>query len=364
MLVLIGVFAIELGLMVAIAKISPDSVRKKWARAVLTSLSIAVLIIPFGFRAFSVGTDTLNYKSVFDKISASQTIPKSLRYIEIFYSVFNYAIGHIWHNYTFFLVILGTVLFSLLFFTVNKLSIKPYISMVAFIGLGMYAQSMNAMRQYLALAFVLLAIFELLKRNRWFWFLLFIVVAFFFHKSAAICVILLPIKYLKLNYKTLIAFAVAAIVGVFLFPYAIKLFDLIFKSTYYNSYGGVTTNFFTLNNILFTVAMIACLVAILVLRNRVKSKTPQRLNDYDFFAMMFIIFVILKMISLFTIELADRLGLYFIISLIFILPLVLETFNKKEKIILTCVSIAGLALFMTYLLAIYGAYGVLPYKFI
>ena len=127
-------------------------------------LAILTLALFFGLRDHSVGTDTLNYYKMYNKLNYEFSIDKMFEY-DYLYSVLNILCNVICKDFTFCLIVIGVIIYSNLVFSINRLSSNPILSISLLIGLGFYAQSFNAIRQYLALSFVVLGLYFYLKSN-------------------------------------------------------------------------------------------------------------------------------------------------------------------------------------------------------
>lgn len=317
----------------------------------------------YGMRDFSIGTDTISYKQIFNFVGSNFSF-KHLTVYEFGYSLLNAIIYSITNNFTILLFLCGIIIFGCAFFAILKLSEDSAVSIAIYVGLGLYAQSFNAIRQYIAFSLILIGLVFLMKKNQWWTFLIVVLFATLFHKTAICALVILPFKYIKFNWIILGGMGICSILGIILFPYLAKLFDLVFKTGYYNSYNTLTDGF-TVKNIMFLSIILIALMLSLLFRNKVKNMgDEQKLKNFDFYLYNLIVFTIIKIISMFTVELLDRVGLYFMFSVLFIVPIILNSFEKKTKIILTLILYLGLFVFMNMLLIKMGAFGVVPYKFI
>ncbi len=320
--------------------------------------TILSFVLFFGFRAYSVGTDTMNYlKKIFTRIEKL-----SLNYVEPLYLILNIFIAKLGGNYTSLLILLGFIIFIPLVISIAKLSNKPSISMFLFITLGMFCQSMNAMRQYIALVYILLGVTFLLKQKRGILFFVgFIALATLFHRTAVVCLILIPIKYIKLNLKNFLIAGGCLVVSLLCAPYVIKLFDIIMGTKYSIWYASIQWQHSLITTISVICVLFLCTIILYKCKNIINKHDEKK---YDFFCWMFIVFSIIKIISMFSIELIDRVGTYFMISTIFIVPIITNKLSNKLQVLANIAMGLVLSVFFILLIQTRGTYGAFPYLFI
>ena len=139
---------------------------------------------------------------------------------------------------------------------------------------------------------------------------------------------------------------------------------MLIGSNYFNNYENITTEILSWENIVFLVAIIGITIGLLLFRKRVEKHDFYNVRMYDFYSNMFVIFGLIKFISIFTIELVDRLAIYFVVAVLFIAPIILNTFKLKYRKCLYVCMFIFLTVFLYFVLVIRGSYGVVPYKFI
>lgn len=166
----------------------------------LGCLSLFLVIAMYGLR-YGIGTDYFSYKDLYDvlhdtpfslylenHLSGARTF-----YIEPLY----YVMNHIFVTYRDLLWGIGITLFLLICMVVKDYSNKLNYGFAIFIFLStQYIFSMNAMRFSVAACIVLLA-YKALINNKTFQFILFIILAALFHKSALFCIALYFLKEYK-----------------------------------------------------------------------------------------------------------------------------------------------------------------------
>ena len=154
---------------------------------------------------------------------------------------------------------------------------------------------------------------------------------------------------------------ISAVAIVFL-PYLLHTFDSILNTSYYG-YIRFRSNPFTFTNIGVLCILFVALFLIINLRKNVELHT-EKLKEYDFFANIFMLFLSISMISLFSAELIDRIAIYFMPSIFFLVPIVLRSFKTYFSRFVVNVLFVTFLLLIFFLFVVRGSYEILPYTFV
>lgn len=224
-----------------------------------------------------------------------------------------------------------------------------------------YPSTMNLLRQYCAIA-ILINVYELLKhganRKKILISLLMILIAMGFHTSAIIPGIIIAFVSTQKNVKKSWVWAILALqcISPIVFPMILKIFFLVFPdySLYLLSghYQGEEVRLYSVLMILLRT--ICCLVVLF-------NFDPKNERNKDIYFMCVFngiasVFMILQSQTV----MAQRLGYYFEIFIIFLIPKILNRF-KIRKELYYIVFLCSWAFFIFELST--GARGVVPYKF-
>lgn len=335
--------------------------QNKWLKIFYKNCAIFILTIVFGLRAYSVGTDTKRYFEIFNRLGSKFT-NKTYVYEKGFCFV-SILTNKIFGNFTIFLLVFGFILHWNLITSFCELSKSPSISILCYFGFRMFAQSCNILRQYVALSFCLMALCYLLKKNSIIQFITYVFIGFLFHKTALVFLIVFPLKYIKFNIKNTLIVLVLFILTIPVMPLVVKVADSVFKGVKYSVYLKRQVNPFTFDNISTLLVMLIAIFLLIVFKERVKKLT-KNIKEYDFFSNMFLLFVGVFIISVFTSELVNRISLFFMSSIFFVIPIVTKTLKNKTTNILIIFLTFTLTIIAFYLFECKGSYGVMPYIFI
>lgn len=172
------------------------------SKGLLYIYSIFAILLPSllaGFRDCSIGTDTVNYLNYFENsiyYSNYESFLMSYLRVEPGFLILSYLISRFSQESVFFLFIVHFII--VLFIYISAFKIRNFINpswIMFFFMFMMYNESLNAMRQYIALSLSLYAFVIYVNKKKMWLYILFIVIAIMFHRSAFICFAMIPIFY-------------------------------------------------------------------------------------------------------------------------------------------------------------------------
>ena len=287
------------------------------------SIIIAFPVIAIMSVRYGIGTDYFNYERVFDYYQKY-----AISRMELGFS-FLMDFVLLWFNEFQFFVLVTSVLTVLLPFYVLFSKSKEYLWLQLLVLLCLYfGLWCNVIRQAVAVGFIVFALQFLLENQRK-KFVVFVILASLFHISALgffpLILYTLTGNKSKNNQKWVIAFAalVSIIFGFFFLNYGAS-FDFLY-SGYISSHreGGRLWIYFLLA-LFFYVPEIFCL------------KEICRINKVNLILYIMLVFELLFFLLSFKVAHAYRMGFYFSLAHIYLLPLTLQTcVDKNGRIVLT-----------------------------
>lgn len=339
-----------------------SNLRNNW---IFIFLSFIPIFFIQAMRASSVGVDTEAYLIGYNNINTFADSWEKQTWEKLFVLI-NIAIGKISNCNE--QALLGTISIIIIlgigyFIQKNSMDITSFGPVFFFLTLNHYLTSMVSLRQYCAVAIGINA-YTILSRDSTFrgymkaFFL--IMIAFLFHKTALmLCIIPLLFILKKIN-KKLIWITISGIAIVyFLFP---LLLDLAFKlfPVYYRYYEMGHEKFqgrpFGVIYTCMLLLKIMCLLAVLSLNyKREENKELYRLS---------ILSIIGAGISIMTTKvfIVWRLGYYFDVFLIILIPKLLKRFEFKSRIPVNIIFYGWGVMYYFFLLFTNNS-GCIPYRF-
>jgi len=291
------------------------------------SLIFLTLVLFSGLRDRSVGTDTGMYVGRFLRLNSDiASLINSSSRIEIGYRFLELLAYKISDNYISLLLFIAFVTLYFQIRGIYRLSVDPLISIFVLITFGIYTYVFNGARQAIAAAIYLYALYYLVKGN-FKKYLLWILLAFLFHKSV---VLMIPLYFLfrkKFSFKLVALIAVAVILIVMFFQKIVSYGSIINEN--YGAYQNIEEQggkYLTLAYVLLSSFFIA-------IRNRIKLNF---IKNYDIYLNMFLLGTVVFVVVLITdsyIEIT-RIAFYFIISSIFIWPIIFKSLKQNEILLI------------------------------
>lgn len=310
---------------------------KKGAGNVALILSIIPLIILAGLRDGTIGTDTLLYpygvwRSACRSHNFNQLMNMTEGYVETGYLLEAYIISRFSNIFNVFLtvthiIILGSIVFA---FKLTRINFTYALFMFMMIY---FNNSLNITRQSIALAFCLISFAYMLNSPKWLPTFLTILIAYQFHHSAALFLII-PTFYIIIkrsqnfmNKKSSkILFALILILVLFSFTeileYAIS--KGLTEEKYMDRYGSV--GLYGSNLPISSISLhLFNLIFFYIISKKEKKTTHKLLFEYILITGFILTF--LSLISTF----AVRVSLYFSYMALIIIPYYIQHYPSKKK---------------------------------
>ncbi|CAK1222474.1 EpsG family protein [Fructobacillus evanidus] len=221
------------------------------------------LILLVGLRPLLLGTDTGSYVDLFNGIVNGRYWDSSLSNLfsgrfEIGFLDFVKLSADFTDNPRFLLLSSAVVMYVPLAIYIKKESLNPTLSFLIFFTLTYFPQSMSAMRESMAVGFLMLAVVSLNNSYRWWPPFVWIFIAFLFHRSAILFLLVLVLKRYRFTAKK----ATVAVVGSMLVALSFtKIFTFILKyipsySYYSNNVGALSVKTALIMNIALSLLLL------------------------------------------------------------------------------------------------------------
>jgi hypothetical protein len=288
------------------------------------------LIILIGGLRYKVGADWGMYEYLFDDINSLSDIFDKRE--EKLYVFFNYLLKQVYNNYSFFIFILFSFSFSLKYYIIKLYSPDVFLSLMIYIFGVFLIYDLNGLRQGMAMAFVLLSI-PLIVNNKFFYFLLIVMIGSLFHVSA---IIFLPFYFLakiKISNKKIIFILVCSIIlaipirALVANSSALQLILELSTFSHYSTYNDEET--YRVNTSILSIALLQrIIILVLFLYNykRIKIKSNIKVLLRNGYFISIVLFVLLS----FNGQFAARLSFYYKNLDILMVPLIVYSIRNKS----------------------------------
>lgn len=335
----------------------------------ISLISIFLLLVVAGFRDYTMGYDLPNYFKNFSLIAEDLNI-KDGHNFELLYQGLNYISAYIFgkeYGFTVLLFIVEGIILFCTIYAIKYYSANATLALFLFVTVDVYLRGFAQLRQCIAIAIIIFSMKFVINRNLGLY-LLAMLAAMFFHKTALIA---LPIYFVwnkNFTWKSLLFIFGLCVLGVFIYPYCIKLFSIIVKKDYYTIYivNGALDKL-SLVGILEVVSYIFFMLIIYIYKVVLEKKGYTFSKSFHFFLYLYSISAALSLFSVLTgrSTLFGRLMYYYFWAIIFLIPAFLQTIsNKKWRTFMYNAVICVAVIYFVLSLPIINAYGVYPYKFL
>ncbi|MBE2895833.1 EpsG family protein [Pasteurellaceae bacterium HPA106] len=296
-------------------------------------------MIPFVFLAirYDIGQDYQNYVEYFYRIANGESVNKELGYIFINKAILYYNVDFQW-----FFVVLG---FLYIFFSYISFPKKFFaISVFLFISITYLYEGFSLVRQGVAVAIMAYASRYILEK-RFFLYLVFSILAGFFHIATAF-VLLLCYPIYKINLKPIIYVIFIILAYLFLnvfhvIDHVFNLFFLIFPKYRWYAESQFTGKAISYSGVIGPVIKITIACAIFMFKEKITTRFSDGLIHINFYFLYTICYVFHLNMSIF-----GRVEHIFIYSSIFVIPMFLSVITKKNVRFLSYIIILSFYLFL------------------
>lgn len=278
-------------------------------------LLFLVLFLLSGLRK-EVGTDFVSYQNYFNGIF---TDAYDYMNIEIGYKAVNYLVATFCNFEQSIFLVTSFFIVLLFFINIRNYSDLPLYSIFCFVSLYFYFHSLNITRQYIAIAITFYSLKYLLNRN-FIKYMLIILLASTFHRIAIVMIPFYFIADFKYNLKVYIIGVCLTLIAMISLPFIIRLVAIIIpKYGYYIDFNSSGSSaYFSL--IISGVGFLSALF--------VREKFG--LDDKIYIVLMNALYIsVLFNILAFSNILMYRIGTFYMIYIILLIPRVIVILEKK-----------------------------------
>ena len=342
--------------------------RNKTGNLIYCILAGIALFVVAAFRR-SVGHDYNSYGWMYINYMSLDIEEIAVGRTEKGYAIINKLLADYILEYQWIFIIMAAFFAVCTAVCVYKYCKRPYIGFAFFLTFGVYFNTLNFLRQ-MAAGFIMLYAFRFIRKNQFGRFLIFVLLATCFHRSAIVMIPFYFILRIKLNYVSLSVYAGLTAVFMLFSWQLIDFFAGFFFS--YKTYMLETNPHMAYGvNPIYMFFFGAFFILAFLLRKRLEKK-----DEFNNIWLNCLFFTFLFELIGVKHSIISRLGVYFIVPVVLIyLPRVFECVlewcretakkDKKKLTLCTAASIAAIAVvnFTMFGFMIANGYnGVMPYR--
>lgn len=317
-------------------------------RNMLVVLSFIPVFLVSALR-YEVGVDYHSYAWMFDAVKQGQAI-----HAEMGYKFLNQLVLLYSNNSQSIFIVTSAITLTLIFYGIYKYSPNPALSIFLLVTMGYLFSSFNILRQYIAIALIFASL-RFIKENKFLPFLLIVLLAMTFHKTAIIMIPMFFITQLRLKQSYML---IISIVGACFIPLRGVMTNLL-VSLFYPQYAGTDliqplSGFeFVYYALVFGLAVSMCFMY--------KKTFFEDKYNLIVFNCVFYSFLIYLCFS-FVPEI-NRIAVYLEFFVILLIPRIFaQEQNKKTKRLYYFITIVGFTAFLIISVGVMQRYNVLPYQ--
>ena len=313
----------------------------------LTICGLCIIFV-MGLRSrFSGSGDTSSYCSLFESVKNSgvgfldfinqRSAESSLLFSEVGFSVYVWLLANIFPSSQWLLIITAIIMTVCTLKFISKHSEDVMLSLIMFICLGLFSFNMNGLRQCIAMSFCLLA-YDYIKDKKLISFVLIILLAMSFHKSALIFAFAYFLAFMKPKWNYVLFFITALVLFIVLADDISFLYDSMTGEDYSSG-----SSFDSGGIVVVAIYLIIIIVSLLFNKKWDKQSFLPLL-----LVLMGVSFYIIRYLST---QIYERISYYFFYFTILLLPTVISGFDGKSKLLINSIVIVlSIALFAYRLL--------------
>lgn len=280
----------------------------------LTLVSVTMIVLSY-LRADTVGIDYKQYETYFNQVHsggwAFLISPQNIYRVEPGYSLLNYFVSLFTGDIHIFMLVVSIITVSLTAVLLHKYSPIPWLGMFVFASFGFFGNSLSFLRQSIAISIFLFAV-HFLKEKRLPPYILVTLLAATFHKAILIMIPVYFIVHIKINWKSLTAYAVlTGTVMALTWP----MFNLVTKYVY-QQYATQQGLYYMLGRDWQTAAIpVITTITILILKDFILKRNSKNIVLLNFSIYSGLLYIMTCQHFLF-----QRFGMMFFTSAILIIP--------------------------------------------
>lgn len=214
--------------------------KKEKVKKILFVVSVIQIVCLLGLRGLDIGSDLPFYWKYYDLQQNYEITNLSFSRYELFFKLLTKGITLITLNKQFYLFAISVLSIVPIAMIVYKYSKNPFLSLLLFMSFGFYNFDFSGLRQAIAFALTFYS-FRYIKQQKLLKYILIILCATLFHKSALIFFPAYFLKNIKIT-KAKIYFLV--LVDVFIYLFKVQIFNFV-NRFFYDEYSLSVSDSYT-----------------------------------------------------------------------------------------------------------------------
>jgi len=330
----IEIYFVVFGIIVFLGIIQETS-KSQIVKKLLTKSFFFITFLLLILRSIDTGADTRMYINIFNYISKQSWSNPRYTNIEMGYCLLNKLIS-IFSTDPYYFILIMTILTLVPFHLfIKRYSLKPWISYLVYFTFGFFNFSFYIYRQGIAFSILIFSL-RYVENRKLLKFVLCIIAAFFFHRTAIAFIIIYFIKDINITKKYLLyMFGGCFVIAIF----SERIFNIALSFARVKYPVGYTGGF---NFLLF---LLAVFLAVFLFNKKNLSDFPNK-----YFMNTFAAACVVQILSL-NLEIFVRLTYYFALPMIILIPNTIYIMcreNPRQRIVVEFMAVSFMAVWFVY----------------
>ena len=242
-----------------------------------------------GWRSVSTGSDTIGYINSFKQSILHKWDYFNISRFEKGFLSFQIILGYLTSNARLYLIILSGIFNYGIYKFIKNNSNNYLMSVLMYVCLLFYYDSMTMIRQFFAMIIMLYA-FKFIKNKKMIPFIIAVLIAMQFHITAIVCILLYPIYSFKYSRKAALFLIILSILALI---FIVPLVERLYSITGWNYTYEIRDTNYSLANILY-----ACVyLTMLIISKRIISTNIIDNKENDFYLYIFLLSGLLNFVE-------------------------------------------------------------------
>ena len=297
-----------------------------------------VLFLLLALRSSSVGSDLPGYQAMFARFSMLSFAQISSVHTESGYVLLNKIVALLHGDFQWLLVLTAAISVIPIAAVYKKETEISYLTIALLLFTSDFIMLFSGLRQSIAIAIGMIS-YVFVKEKRPIYYLLLIFLAFLFHRSAIVLLLLYPVYHMSLTKKKLF-FIIPMLIFIFLFSRQIFNFLLYIISDIYSGEASATGAY-----LMLALFILFAVFSYVIPDEKKMDETTMGLRN------ILLLCVVLQMFAMWH-SLAMRVNYYFIIFIPLLLPKIINRASTRWKSVAAASKYIMAAFFLFYFLII------------
>lgn len=336
-------------------------------RRFLVKFLFIVIFLVCVLRAPTVGRDILGYERAYELTRNVPFLDFNYIYFESGYLLLMKICVNLQMSFQCFLALVYLIILYPLYFIIKRYSHSPIFSILIYVCYMLFEFELTALRQSIAMSILLFSFVALVEKNKWYIlkFVLIVMLASTFHKSALLCLILLPLVSIKNLRKYTILLTGVGIFSLAVRNYLLQYVKVLFSK---DTMNAGATMYIGLNIIfLFIITLFMLYIQFHELGKerifaRYTDATIIVYNKIDTHLSKIFMFSIVVALF-FGSDTSARSFMYFMQVIVVLLPNIIYKLETKSRMLVSIVFIVFFCVFFYRNSLSGGGFDIIPYKF-